>query len=238
MRLQKYMARSGVASRRKSEEIIISGRVKVNGKVVKKMGSKVDSLKDIVEVDGKIIELEEEKVYLILNKPVGYTSTLKDKYSERKVIDLISGIDERIYPVGRLDEDSEGLLLLTNDGDLTYKLTHPSYEVPKTYIARVEGIPSNAGLREFRSGIMMDGSMTAAAKVKILEKQLNKSILEIEIHEGRNRQVRRMCEHIGNPVISLRRISIGDLHLGKLKVGEFRKLTKEEIAGLKKQVEI
>lgn len=237
MRLQKYMAKSGVASRRKSEEIILSGRVKVNGKLVKELGSKIDPDKDRVMVDDRPIELESNKVYIILNKPSGYTTTLKDRYSDKKVIDLIDGIDERIYPVGRLDEDTEGLLLLTNDGDLTYKLTHPSYEVKKKYIAHVKGIPNDKELDRFEKGIELDGSLTAPAKVNILKVRNKNAVLEIEIHEGRNRQVRRMCEYINHPVIDLERVSLDGLSLDGLKRGNWRYLSDGEVEMLKKAVE-
>lgn len=237
MRLQKYMAKSGVASRRKSEEIILSGRVKVNGKLVKELGSKIDPDKDRVMVDDRPIELESNKVYIILNKPFGYTTTLKDRYSDKKVIDLIDGIDERIYPVGRLDEDTEGLLLLTNDGDLTYKLTHPSYEVKKKYIAHVKGIPNDKELDRFEKGIELDGSLTAPAKVNILKVRNKNAVLEIEIHEGRNRQVRRMCEYINHPVIDLERVSLDGLSLDGLKRGSWRYLSDGEVEMLKKAVE-
>lgn len=236
MRLQKYMARSGVASRRKSEEIILAGRVKVNNEVVKELGTRIDKYEDLVMVDDRIIELEEDKVYIILNKPVGYMTTLKDRFSDKKVIDLIEGVDERIYPVGRLDEDTEGLLILTNDGDLTFKLTHPSYEVNKRYIAHVEGLPKEESLEKLRRGIPMDGSITSPARVDLIRVGKGSAFLEIEIHEGKNRQVRRMCQYIGHPVIDLKRISLDRLVLGDLEIGQWRHLTSEEVGFLRKAV--
>lgn len=233
MRLQKYMAKCGVASRRKSEEIILEGRVKVNGVIVKKLGTIIDPSKDVVEVDNKVINVEENKIYIMLNKPEGYVTTVRDKYSEKIVLDLIDGINERIYPVGRLDSETTGLLLITNDGDLTYKLTHPSYQVLKKYIALVEGIPNNKKLHKFRRGLKIDGRVTAEAYIKILKKYKNTSLLEISIHEGRNRQIRKMCQHIGHPVIKLKRVAIGELELGKLEVGKWRYLTSKEVKYLK-----
>lgn len=233
MRLQKYMAQSGVASRRKSEQIILEGRVKVNGQVIKKLGSTINPDKDIVSVDNKNIEPEDKKVYIMLNKPEGYVTTLKDRHSEKIVLDLVNGIDERIYPVGRLDLDTSGLLLMTNDGDLTQKLTHPSYEVPKKYIALVEGVPNNKKLVRFRKGLKIDGRITAEAYIKILKRNKDSSVLEISIHEGRNRQVRKMCEYIRHPVLELQRICIGELTLNDLKSGGWRYLTEKEVKYLK-----
>ncbi len=233
MRLQKYMAKCGVASRRKSEEIILEGRVKVNGVIVKKLGTIIDPSKDVVEVDNKVINVEENKIYIMLNKPEGYVTTVRDKYSEKIVLDLIDGINERIYPVGRLDAETTGLLLITNDGDLAYKITHPSYQIPKKYIALVEGIPNNKKLHKFRRGLKIDGRITAEAYIKILKKYKDTSLLEISIHEGRNRQVRKMCQYIGHPVIKLKRVAIGELELGKLEVGKWRYLTSKEVKYLK-----
>ena len=234
MRLQKYMARCGVASRRKSEKIILEGRVTVNGSIVRELGTTINPSKDIIKVDNKKIEMETDKVYIMLNKPEGYVTTLKDKHSDKIILDLICGIEERIFPVGRLDLDTSGLLLMTNDGDLAYRLTHPSHQVPKKYIASVEGIPDSKKLNRFRKGLKIDGRMTAEAYIKIVKKYKDSSVLEISIHEGRNRQVRKMCEYIRHPVIKLKRISIGDLNLGDLKIGKWRHLTEREIRYLKK----
>lgn len=234
MRLQKYMAVCGVASRRKSEEIIKEGRVKVNNKVVIEMGTKVDPKKDIVKVDDEVIREEKNMVYIMLNKPIGYVTTLKDEKGRKTVIDLIEDVEERIFPVGRLDADTTGLLLLTNDGDLTYKLTHPSNEVVKRYIAIVEGVPNRMELERFRNGIMLEGRRTAKASIKIAKNYEDESILDISIHEGRNRQIKKMCELINHPVKKLKRVGLGELELGGLNVGNWRYLNKEEINYLSK----
>lgn len=233
MRLQKYMAKCGVASRRKSEEIIAMARVKVNGFIVTELGFKVDETVDTVLVDGKILKLEEEKVYILLNKPVGYITTTSDEFGRKKVIDLLSDIDQRIYPVGRLDCDTSGLLLLTNDGDLAYKVTHPKYEETKKYIAKVSGIPSEKRLEEFRNGLKIEDYITSDAKVKIIDHIKKDSILEIIIHEGRNRQVRKMCSKIGHPVIELKRVEVGKIKLGNIKEGNWRYLKDDEVKSLK-----
>ena len=233
MRLQKFMAQCGVASRRRSEEIILEGRVKVNDVIVKELGTTVDPHKDIVKVDNNKIEMESRKVYIMLNKPEGYVTTLKDKHSEKIVLDLVEEIEERVFPIGRLDLDTSGLLLMTNDGDLAYKLTHPSHEVAKKYIALVEGIPNAKKLERFKKGLKIDGRLTAEAYVRIVKKYRDSSVLEISIHEGRNRQVRKMCEYIRHPVIKLKRISIGKLDLGNLEVGKWRYLTEKEVRYLK-----
>ncbi|MCR2042650.1 pseudouridine synthase [Anaerosalibacter massiliensis] len=233
MRLQKYMALCGIASRRRSEEIILEGRVMVNGEVIQKLGSKVDLKKDIVKVDGKVIKIEEKSVYIMLNKPTGYVTTVKDEFNRKKVIDLIQGIEERIYPVGRLDYDTSGLLLLTNDGEITYKLTHPSNEIKKRYIGRVRGIPTETELKKFRNGLKIDDYITTKASIKVLNKDKDSSLLEMEIHEGKNRQIRKMCDAINHPIISLKRIAIEDLELGSLKIGSWKYLTNEEIEYLK-----
>ena len=229
MRLQKYMAKCGVASRRKSEKMISEGRVTINGSVVRELGTMINPKKDVIRVNNRRIKVETNNVYIMLNKPRGYVTTLKDKHNDKIVLDLIDGIEERIFPVGRLDADTSGLLLMTNDGDLAYKLTHPSYEVPKKYIALVEGIPNNKKLNRFRKGLRIDGRLTSRAYVKIIKKNKETSILEISIHEGRNRQIRKMCEYIRHPVIELKRTSIGNLNLGNLDIGKWRFLTDKEI---------
>lgn len=234
MRLQKYMAKSGVASRRRSEEIILEGRVTVNNLVIKQLGTIINPSKDIVKVDNKKIEMEKEKIYIMLNKPEEYVTTLKDRHSDKIVLDLIDGIEERIFPVGRLDSDTSGLLLMTNDGDLAYKLTHPSNEVPKKYVALVEGTPNSKKLNRFRKGLRIDGRMTSEAYIRIAKRYKDSSVLEISIHEGRNRQVRKMCEYIRHPIKKLKRISIGDLDLGDLEIGKWRHLTEKEVKYLKK----
>lgn len=234
MRLQKYMALCGVASRRKAEELILEGVVKVNNKVVQELGLTVDPDKDIIKVNDKRIVAESRKVYIMLNKPVGFVTTLKDEKDRRIVTDLIEGVKERIYPVGRLDSDTTGLLILTNDGDLAYKLTHPSNEVMKRYIAIVEGVPNKWELEKFRSGLIIDGKPTAEAFIKIAKRYEDESVLDIAIHEGRNRQVKKMCESINHPVKKLKRIAIGNLELGGLNLGNWRYLEESEVEYLKK----
>lgn len=234
MRLQKYISRCGITSRRKAEKLITDGRVKVDGNIVTELGTKIDKTKNKVQVDNKYIELEKNKVYILLNKPVGYVTTLRDEKDRKIVTDLIDGINERIYPVGRLDKNTSGLLLITNDGELTHKLTHPSFEVDKTYLALVEGIPNENKLEIFSKGLDIEDYVTAPAKIKILNKNKNESVLEITIHEGRNRQVRKMCAAIGHPVKELQRISLGDLKLGNLQESKWRHLNNEEVDFLKK----
>ena len=226
-RLQKVMAASGVASRRECENIIRQGRVKVNGRIVTQLGMKV-APEDIVEVDNRKVGNRDKLVYLLLNKPAGYVTTVHDPQGRKTVLDLIN-VPQRVYPVGRLDYDTEGLLILTNDGDLTYLLTHPKHEVGKTYHALVAGQPTEQMLDRLRRGIMLDDGITAPAKVRIQKKIQGDTLLEIIIHEGRNRQVRRMCEAIGHPVLALKRAAIGDLVLGDLAPGTYRMLSKDRI---------
>lgn len=233
MRLQKYMALCGVASRRKSEEIILEGRVRVNNKVVDELGTRINPDKDIVTVDDKKIRMESKKVYIMLNKPIGYVTTTKDEKNRKIVTELIEDVRERIYPVGRLDADTTGLLLLTNDGDIAYKLTHPSNNIMKRYIAIVEGVPNKLELEKFRKGIMIEGRRTAPAKIKIAKRYDTDSILDIEINEGRNRQIKKMCDAINHPVKKLKRVAIGEIQLGGLEIGYWRFLDDEEIKYLK-----
>lgn len=233
LRLQKYLAECGVASRRKSEEIILKGEVSVNGEIVSELGKKIDDEKDYVEVRGKRIEKEQKHIYIVFNKPEGCVTTVKDNFGRKTVVDYTKDIKERIYPVGRLDYNTSGLLILTNDGSLTYTLTHPKHNIPKTYIAKVNKIPSKGDIKSFESGLVIDGYKTAPAKLKILKKYEKGAELEIVINEGRNRQVRKMCEKIGAEVLKLKRVSIGELCLGNLKKGEYRFLSKKEMDYLK-----
>jgi pseudouridine synthase len=232
------MARSGVASRRGSEELIALGKVRVNGKPVTLPGLKIDPLRDRVEVDGRPVRKPEKKIYILVYKPTGYVSTVSDPQGRRKVIDLLHGIKQRVYPAGRLDYDSEGLLLLTNDGELTYALTHPRHEIPKTYQALVQGVPDMAQLDELKKGVVLADGPTAPAKVRLLKNKGDSALLEITIHEGKNRQVRRMCEHIGHPVLGLRRVSIGPLNIGDLQRGRYRHLTTREVKMLMKAAKL
>ena len=229
-RLQKLIARAGICSRREAEKIILAGRVTVDGKIVSELGAKAD-LKQKIRVDGKILNLNTEKIYLLLNKPRGYVSTVKDERGRKTVLELLGEnfSDKRVYPVGRLDLNSEGLLILTNDGELTNLLIHPRHEVEKTYRAKISGIVTEEKLDKLRVGIELDDGLTAPAKIFLLDKDL----IEITIHEGRNRQVRRMFAAIGCDVKRLRRIKFADLTLEGLKVGKFRELTAEEVSRLK-----
>lgn len=233
MRLQKFMAQCGIASRRKSEDIIANKRVKVNGVLVTELGYKIDPLRDIVTVDCKRIKHREKSIYIIMNKPKGYVTTVSDEYNRKTVLDLVKEVKERVYPVGRLDYDTSGLLLLTNDGELAYKLIHPKYEVVKTYIATVKGKPNEEELERFGNGLEIDGCITSEAEIEILSSINDKSVVKIQIHEGKNRQIRKMCEKIGHPVTSLKRIAIGELELGTLKKGCWRFLRDNEIEYLK-----
>ncbi len=235
MRINKYIASCGIASRRKAEEIILQRRVKVNGKVVEELSFNIDENNDIVEIDEVQIGLDEREVYIVLNKPEGYITTVKDQFDRPSVLDLVGDIKERIYPIGRLDYETSGLLILTNDGDLTYKLTHPKHEVDKTYMAIVKGIPTIDEMKEFEEGLYIEDYKTAPAKIRIVKKdeEKNYAICEIKIHEGRNRQVRKMCRAIEHPVLRLRRVAMGKITLKETKVGEYRHLSTEEVEYLK-----
>lgn len=228
MRINKYIASCGAASRRKAEEMILEGRIKVNGKTVTVLGTEIEE-DDIVTLDGKIIKVEEQKVYIMLNKPVGYVTTLKDEHDRKIVTDLLPKELGRIFPVGRLDYDTSGLLLMTNDGDLTYKLTHPKHEVTKVYRAKVKGFIREEAKKMVEEGIDLEEYVTSPGKLHILKRDTNSSMIELEIHEGKNRQVRKMCETLGTPVLKLKRISFGNIGLGALKTGEWRHLTKSEL---------
>lgn len=230
-RLQKYIARCGVCSRRKAEELILNKKVKVNGEVVESVVPIEEGI-DIVEIDGRKIYPENSKVYIMLNKPVGIITSSKDQFNRKTVVDIVN-ISERVFSVGRLDYDTSGLLILTNDGDLSYKMTHPSHEVTKTYIATVEGTPSIEELDRFRNGLKIEDYVTSKAEIKILSKKKNTSILEIVIHEGKNRQVRKMCSAIGHNVIALHRKNIGKLELNGLEEGKWRHLLEKEVNYLK-----
>ena len=231
VRLQKYIADCGVASRRKAEELIQQRRVKVNGTLVTEMGIKVSDA-DLVEVDGKVIKPENKKVYIMLNKPSGYVTTVKDQFGRPTVIDLLKGVRERVFPVGRLDYETTGLLILTNDGDFAYKMTHPKHKIEKTYLATIAGIPTDEEISRFERGLKIEDYITAPAKLKIITKKERTCVVEVTIHEGRNRQVRKMCEAIGHPVLSLKRISLGKLTLGNLAEGDWRELTRDEVKSL------
>lgn len=227
-RLQKYMASCGVASRRKCEELILNGRVTVNGNIITELGTKVIPNKDIVKFDGKLISKEENKVYIILNKPEGYITSLKDEKGRKTILDLVN-IKERIFPIGRLDYDSSGLLLLTNDGEIYNKIIHPRVKLDKKYIAVVNGRFTEKEMETFKNGVDIGGYITATSNIREISFENNLSTVEITIHEGKNRQIRKMCSSFNHNVISLKRVAIGKIKLGYLKKGEFRNLTKEEL---------
>ena len=225
VRLQKFLAECGIASRRKCEEYILQGKVKVNGMVVTELGTKVIPRKDVVLFDGKEIALEEEKkVYLLLNKPVGYITSVSDEKDRPTVMELLKDVKEKIVPVGRLDMYTSGLLLFSNDGDFIYKVTHPKHETTKTYIVKVRGIPTEKELDQLRNGIKIEDYITSPARVELLlkDKTNNISRILIEIHEGRNRQVRKMCEAIGLSVIALKREGVGNLTCEGVEKGKWR----------------
>lgn len=230
IRLQKYIAECGITSRRKAEELIINGKIKVNGKVVTELGTKINPSNDIVEYDNKMIKQEHKNVYILLNKPIGYVTTVKDQFGRPSVLDLVK-VKERIVPVGRLDFYTSGALILSNDGDFVYKITHPKHEIDKTYNATVKGIVTDDEIETLRKGVKIDHYITKPAKVKILkiDEEKNISRLEITIHEGKNRQVRKMCEAIGRKVIALHRSKIGNIGVKDLELGKWRYLTDQEI---------
>lgn len=232
MRLNKYIAQAGIASRRKADELIVNGNVKINGISVRELGTDVKE-GDVVEVNGRRIEAEERKVYVLLNKPIGYVTTSADDKNRATVLDLVADIPERLFPVGRLDYNTSGLLILTNDGDFAYRLTHPKHHIYKTYRAVVQGQLSNERVTRLRNGVDIGGFVTSPAIVNVIKQQERKAIVEISIYEGKNRQVRKMFNAVGNKVIELERIAIGEIRLGRTKEGHYRKLTHEEIEYLK-----
>ena len=232
MRLQKYLSECGVASRRKSEEMIESGIVKVNGKVAS-IGDKVDPKHDTVTVRGKKVLKQKNNVYIMLNKPRGFITTMNDEMDRKCVAMLVENAPARVYPVGRLDRESEGMLLFTNDGEFANALTHPSKHVPKTYRVTVRPPVSEEQLTKIATGIVIDDRKTAPADVRVVLREENRVVLEIVLYEGRNRQIRKMCEEIGLDVARLRRIAVGSVKLGMLKQGDWRELSEEEIRKLK-----
>ncbi|MCD6385425.1 rRNA pseudouridine synthase [Candidatus Sumerlaeota bacterium] len=236
-RLHKYMARCGVASRRKCEELIFSGKVRVNGEIVREPGTKIDPGVDRVEVEGRLVSEPEESIYIMLNKPPGYITSAEDSFNRPTVFELVKDVRKRVFSVGRLDLNSRGLLLLTNDGELAYRLTHPRYKVEKEYIVKINGVPTARELRQLEEGVELEGGYrTQQAQLKVLDRTNNTATVSVVISEGRKRQVKRMFSAIGYRVMDLRRIRIGDIHLGKLPEGRWRYLRKGEIKKLKTSV--
>ena len=237
-RLQKVIAHAGIASRREAERLIVLGQVAVNGTVVTKLGTKVDPARDIITLNGSVVTIVPEKIYVVLNKPAGYVSTLKDPQKRPVVMDLLDRVGSRVYPVGRLDYDAEGLLLLTNDGELAHRLQHPSYRICRTYEVKVKGSPPNRKLSLLRKGVQLEDGMTLPAKAAFLKKTLKNSWITVTLYEGRNRQVKRMCAAIEHQVLKLKRIRFGSLYLDDLPQGRYRKLTKDEVKGLYRLVNL
>lgn len=233
-RLQKILAKMGIASRRAAEEIILEGRVTVNGKAAT-LGMKADPSKDHIKLDGKLLTKPEPKVYLMMNKPKGVITTLSESEERPTIRDFLKKIKYRIFPVGRLDYDSEGLLLLTNDGDFAHTILHPSKKIPKTYHVKIKGLLEDDDIEKLKRGVKLQDGMTSPSKVKKLRKAEENSWIEITIYEGRKRQVRRMLEKVGHPVLKLKRVRINGIELGNLALGAIRYLTSEEVNKIKKE---
>lgn len=228
MRLQKYLAECGVASRRKSEELIESGKVRVNGKVAQ-IGDKINPKKDDITVSGKKIVRSKKYRYIMLHKPRGFITTMSDEMDRKCVAQLVKDVDARVYPVGRLDRESEGLLLMTNDGEFANAMTHPTKHVPKTYRVTVRPSISEEQVTKLSTGIVIDGRMTAPADVRIVKREEGRVVVEIVLYEGRNRQIRKMCDELGLEVARLKRIAVGSIKLGMLPQGKWRELTEDEV---------
>lgn len=236
MRLQKFLSSAGIASRRKCEELIIEGKVLVNGNIVTELGTKVNPDTDEVIYNGKKVELPEEKhVYILLNKPIGYVTTANDQFGRDTVLDLVKKVNKRIVPVGRLDMFTSGALILTDDGDFVYKVTHPKHEITKTYTVTVRGIVEESDVQKLRDGVIIYENYTtkpAEAKIIKIDKEKNQSRMEIKIHEGKNRQIRKMCEAIGRKVLALHRTKIGNIGVKDLKIGTWRYLNDKEVKSI------
>lgn len=237
-RLQKILAQAGYGSRRACEELILQGRVRVNGQVVTQLGTRADPRYDVIEVDGQRVRLPETYTYILLHKPAGVVTTRHDPHAKRTVMELIQGVIAPVFPVGRLDADTTGALLLTDDGELAYRLTHPRYGIPKTYLAEVRGEVEEHALRRLREGLQLEDGLTAPAQVNKVryQPQRQTTLLRITIHEGRKRQVKRMCQAVGHPVVRLHRERFGPLSLRDLPLGAWRHLTAEEVTALKRVV--
>lgn len=240
LRVQKFLARAGVASRRGSEDLMTAGRVTVNGEVVTELGAKVDPRTDVVAVDGRIVDVSDSgPVYLALNKPVGYITTMSDPHGRPTVAELVDGRQfPGLFPVGRLDQDTSGLLLFTTDGEMAHRILHPRWKMYKTYIVEVDGRPRESALEELRSGVALDDGLTSPALVRVLEYRDSTAVLELQIREGRKRQVRRMCSAVHHPVLALRRTVFGPVALGDLPEGAVRHLTPVEVSALRGAVEL
>ena len=234
-KITKYLANCGVASRRKCEEYIKQGKIKVNGEIVTELGTKINPEKDIIEFENKKIKQNSKNIYILLNKPIGYVTTADDQFGRDTVLDLVK-VRERIVPVGRLDMYTSGALILTNDGDFVYKVTHPKHEIEKTYTVTVKGIVQNSEVEQLRQGVKIEEYTTKPAKVKILKTDIEKEIsrLEITIHEGKNRQVRKMCEAVGRKVLALHRSKIGNIGVKNIELGKWRYLNSKEVEQLTK----
>lgn len=232
VRLQKIIAEAGVTSRRKAEELMLEGRVRVNGRVVDELGAKADPLKDKIEVDGRNISHKGPPTYILLNKPKGYISSVSDPLKRPVVVDLIKG-GTRVFPVGRLDYDAEGVLLLTNDGDLANRLIHPKFDVPKKYLVKVKDVPTQEEIQKLEKGVYLEDGRTLPAKARFIRKTQENSWIELTVTEGRNRLVKRMCLAIGHPVAKLKRVEFAGIKLGSLNPGQYRLLTKKEVERLK-----
>ncbi len=236
IRINKYLSAAGVSSRREADRLIEQGRVKVNGKIVHTLGSKIDENKDRIEVDGKTVEGTQGKIYMLLNKPPEFLVTLKDPFQRPTIMDFLPKLKTRIFPVGRLDFDSEGLLLMTNDGELTNRLIHPRYEIKKNYLVKIQGHPEKIQISRLERGIYIDGKKTAPAKIFLISSSPKRSLFKVELHEGRKREIRRMFEAIGFHVLLLRRIKFAGLTLDGLNPGDWRYLTEIEVQNLYKKV--
>jgi 23S rRNA pseudouridine2605 synthase len=236
IRIQKLLALAGVASRRRSEELMLDGLVEINGEVVTRLGTKVDPARDVIRVDGRRLPPISEKVYLVLNKPRGVVSTMSDPEGRRTLQDLVADRPERLFHVGRLDTDTSGLIILTNDGDFAQRLAHPSYEVDKTYVAEVAGVPTRATLRRLETGVDLEDGPVQPSQVRLVSRHgeggSGRAIVELVIHEGRNRIVRRLLDAVGHPVRRLTRTRIGPVGVGTLRTGELRELTRDELGAL------
>ena len=230
IRLQKYIADCGITSRRKAEELIKQGKIKVNGQIVYELGTKINPQKDMVLYQDKKIQEKQKNVYILLNKPIGYVTTVKDQFKRPSVLDLVK-VKQRVVPVGRLDMYTSGALILTNDGDFVYQVTHPKHEIDKTYTVTIKGIVTEQDVELLKNGVKIEDYTTKPAKVKILKTDLekNSSRLEITIHEGKNRQIRKMCETVGYPVLALHRSKISGIGVKDLPLGKWRFLSKQEV---------